>query len=530
MSPASDAMALDGSGRAQMRLVLKTAVLLFTALSAAAALIATPVVTLAVTLAATALIMGGTSHPLSVPEDTPEFIAGYVHNAAGDYIAPSGLCGAGCPLVAVHTPEEIKFVTGWKDMTFDQSVALGRQNLNDCVQGRPCTVTLAPYTQTGPPRTVSDSAYVVYSYSESSTVATDEKRYLIAHPAPADVSFLMLANPNRPNGGILERFAGVHIPILGVTFNGATPTDSPRSAPLTTVDIARQYDGWADFPTNPLNLLSDLNALVGTVLVHGNYFGVGTPELQGQYQDTTYYLVPTPVVPLLMPLTWIPLGGRALAIALDPALRVLVETGYDRTTNPGAPTPARYFYVPNLVHAAVDFAVAVPTGWDNAISYLTHNPTLRPFHTKVPDSPYGVGGPPVYTNAVDPYGDPTPYAATPSTAEAAPAAVLQRRGREHMPQTAPDSPNDAALQDVPDVRPEDGTVPPEGTAEAPVTTAADPSPELIDRGIDVGGADDGKDSQGQRPAPAVRTGPRQTFHQQRHIQHVAHRARPHQPR
>ncbi|MGD9619812.1 MAG: PE-PPE domain-containing protein [Mycolicibacterium sp.] len=363
--------------------------------------------------AATALIMGGNSHPLSVPQDTTEFITAYVGAADSEYIAPSELCGGTCDLIAVYTPEEFKFVTGFHDLTFDQSVAVGEANLDDCIRGVDCVVTLAPYTETGQPQPVSDSTYVVYSYSESATIATNQKLGLIAHPVESEVSFIMVANPNRPHGGILERFVGVHIPILGVTFNGATPTFSPEPAPLTTIDVARQYDGWADFPTNPLNLPSVVNALMGTHYVHGDYFGVGTPQLQGQFQDATYYLTPTPIVPLLMPLQAIPFLGTALAVTLDPAVRVMVETGYDRTINPGKPTPAKYLYIPNVIKTAVDLVVAIPTGWDDGISYLTGDPNNRPFHTKRPDSPFGVGGPPVFTGAIDPYGAPTPYLTAP---------------------------------------------------------------------------------------------------------------------
>ncbi|GFM17415.1 MULTISPECIES: PE-PPE domain-containing protein [Mycobacteriaceae] len=362
---------------------------------------------------ATALIMGGNSHPLSIPQDTTEFITDYVDSADTYFIRPSGLCDRPCALVAVYTPEEFRFVTGFFDMTFDQSVAVGQANLDECVKGNPCTVTSAPYVHTDL-RALADSSYVIYGYSESATVASNQKLDLIAHPTSTPVSFLLLANPNRPNGGILERFVGTYIPILGVTFNGATPTFSPQPAPLTTVDVARQYDGWADFPTNPLNLLADVNALLGTVVLHGNYFGTTAPQLQGQYRDTTYYLIPTEVVPLLVPLTWIPLVGRPLAVGLDPALRVLIEMGYDRTVNPGEPTPARYLYVPDLVKAVVDFLVAIPTGVDNAISELTGDPNCRPLHTEIPNSPFGVGGPPVYTGAVDPYGEPVPYDTMPA--------------------------------------------------------------------------------------------------------------------
>ncbi|MBV9515658.1 MAG: PE-PPE domain-containing protein, partial [Mycobacteriaceae bacterium] len=373
---------------------------------AAAVLLALSTTMTSVVLAATALIMGGTGHPLSVPPDTPAFISNYVAGANSNYVAPSGLCiggSPGCTLLAVYTPEQFKFDTGFADMTFDQSVAAGRANLDNCIRGNACTVTPAPYTTTGS-QTLSDTSYVVYGYSQSATVATMEKRSLVTQPVPGtSVGFILVANPNRPNGGILERFVGAYIPILGVTFSGATPTDTG----MTTVDVARQYDGWADWPTNPLNLLADINAGFGIYYLHPNYIGVGTPLPQGQYGDTTYYLIPTPVLPMLMPLEQIPVIGPALAAMLDPFMRVLVEAGYNRTINPGQPTPANFLYFPNPVQTLVNLLMAIPTGLDNAISAFTGT---RPFGTPVP-GPYGVGGPPVDTGCgTPPCGTPTPYA------------------------------------------------------------------------------------------------------------------------
>ncbi len=381
-----------------------------------------------VALAATALIMGGTGHPLSIPEDDQTFITDYVNDANDPYIAPSGLCGkSGCTLLAVYTPEEFRFDTGLTDMTLDQSVEAGRVKLDNCVHGNPCTVTPDPYDATGN-QTLSDKTYVVYGYSQSATVATVEIRNLIANPPPdgTDVGFVLLANTNKPNGGVLERFKGLHIPILGVTFNGATPTDTD----MITVDVSRQYDAVSDLPTNPLNLLSDVNALLGSLFLHGDYWGVGTPQLQGRYGDTTYYLIPTPVLPLLIPLTQVPVIGTPLAVTLDPVFRVLVEAGYNRTINPGQPTKAKWLYFPGPIKTAVNLVAAVPTGLDNGISYVAADPALRPFGTAVP-GPYGVGGPPVDAGCVGAHcgDDPTPAltdssrttTVAPSTAKQAPA-------------------------------------------------------------------------------------------------------------
>lgn len=378
------------------------------------------------TLTATALYLGGTDHPLSIPGDTPGYISGYIDWAYRDYVGPSGLCiggNPGCAPVAVYSPAEFWPVTGLRAMNYDASVAIGLANLGNCLRGSACTVTDPPYTSTVS-RPLSDSAYTVFSYSQSGAIASLAKADLIAHPPAGTVNFVFESNPNRPNGGILERFVGVHIPILGVTFNGATVTNSPQPTPLTTVDVVHQYDPVADFPINPLNLIADLNSLMGFLYEHPEG-EPGEPELQGQYQDSTYYLVPTATLPLIRPLQAVPLIGPLLATVLDPPLRVLVETGYDRTINPGAPTPARYLYVPNPVTTAVNVVAAIPNGWDNGIAYLTGDPTNRPFGT-TPQGPYGVGGPAVNTGAIDPYGPPTP-------AQVVTAARLGARSAEGHP-------------------------------------------------------------------------------------------------
>lgn len=382
--------------------------------------------TSAVSLTATALYLGGTRHPLSVPGDTPSYIEDYVDWAYDSFIGPSGLCtgGApGCEQLAVYTPAQFWPLTGLGSMRFDDSVEIGLGNLDACLRGAECTVTEPPYTATGV-RPLTDTSYTVFSYSQSGTIASMMKSDLIAHPPAGPVSFVFESNPNRPNGGVLERFVGVQIPILGVTFSGATVTNSPQPTPLTTVDIVHQYDPVGDFPLNPLNPLALINALIGFAYEHPEG-GTGTAELQGQYQDSTYYLVPTETLPMVRPLTIVPYLGPLMATVIDPPLRVLVETGYNRTINPGAPTPAKYLYIPNPFDVAINTLKAIPTGWDNGIAYVTGDPDKRPFHT-TPQGPYGVGGPPVDAGAIDPYGPPTPVAPPAPVATPAPVAAPAR--------------------------------------------------------------------------------------------------------
>jgi PE-PPE domain len=55
--------------------------------------------------------------------------------------------------------------------------------------------------------------YLVEGYSQSAQIAIDEKIDLMqAGSPPPDVTFLLLGSGNRPDGGFLERFAGLVIP------------------------------------------------------------------------------------------------------------------------------------------------------------------------------------------------------------------------------------------------------------------------------------------------------------------------------
>lgn len=341
-------------------------------------------------LAVTVLAMGGTQHPLVDAQggwaDSPQFVTAYTNDAIRLYVAPSGTGDpADYNAVAVYTPEEFGPVFGTK--TFDDSVTDGVGNLDKCVRSSDQCVAR---TVSGEP--VAGDPIVIYGYSQSAVIATLEKRELIKEYGSAggpDVSFVLIANPNRPNGGILERFEGLYIPLLDVTFNGATPTNSS----FTTVDIARQYDGWADFPAYPLNMVATVNALLGIYYLHGDYSsGVGTPLEQGAAGDTTYYMIPTKRLPLLMPLEQLGVPSPILT-ALDAPLRVIVEWGYDRNPDHvGTPTKAGLIPVVNPITGLTNLVIAIPTGLDDGLAEAATDPNFRPLGTKPVKSPYGVGG------------------------------------------------------------------------------------------------------------------------------------------
>lgn len=196
------------------------------------------------------------------------------------------------------------------DLTWNKSVAQGVKNLEER----------------------NPQGDVVFGLSQGAVVIS---RYKAAHPEGTGNTWVLVENPSRPNGGILERFAGLYIPVLDISVSGATPDNGDP-----TVDVARQYDGWADFPTYPLNILATANAIAGMILVHGQTqteltaadieaAKAGGSAYYQEHGDTTYYLIRTPLVPILMPLKGIvpdPILG-----AVDPVLRTFIEMGYDRS-------------------------------------------------------------------------------------------------------------------------------------------------------------------------------------------------------
>ena len=122
-----------------------------------------------------------------------------------------------------------------------------------------------------------DTPYLVEGYSQSAQIAIDEKIQLMQAGQHPDVTFLVLGDPNRPNGGIDERFVGMYTPGLGeanMPLNGAEPTD----AGIPTIDIANQYDFVADYPQFPINPIADLNAIFGLIYAHGGYGDGVFPE------------------------------------------------------------------------------------------------------------------------------------------------------------------------------------------------------------------------------------------------------------
>ncbi|MGA7052417.1 MAG: PE-PPE domain-containing protein [Mycobacterium sp.] len=281
--------------------------------AAAAAVVGRPLVSTSVSTTGTALIMGGTFNP----QPTPGYVA-----AINSLFIQSNPSYTGYNPFGQYTPESVAPFYG--ALTLDQSIAQGRLLLNNAIMNMPA-----------------GSHTLVFGYSQSSVIATLEMRALdalppSARPSPSDLSFMLIGNGDNPNGGVFSRFT-FHVPILDITTAGPTPSDTPYPTTIYTL----QYDGLANFPQYPLNIVADLNALAGAALVHPTYAALTTGQVQSAMQLATspdyyenggvtrYYMIPQQNLPLLDPLRAIPVLGTPLADLLQPDLRVLVNLGYN---------------------------------------------------------------------------------------------------------------------------------------------------------------------------------------------------------
>jgi len=134
---------------------------------------------------------------------------------------------------------------------------------------------------------------------------------------PSEVSFVLIGNPARRYGG-KAAYYGTAVP-------------PPVNTKYIVLDVARQYDGAADWPQVP-DTIAFANAKAGLLALHqpnldgvGGYHsvGLGDPGAVWTEGNITYQVIRTDVLPLL--------GDDAAR--QDKALRPQVEASYRR----GAP-------------------------------------------------------------------------------------------------------------------------------------------------------------------------------------------------
>lgn len=392
-----------------MKSIARSLVVVLVALIAVPALVVSVTITTAVQLlATTALIMGGTQHPLSSTGDAYQFVNEYFRQAVNHFIVP-GTGVTPTDTYAVVYPAEFFPVFG--STTFDESVAEGRDNLNRCLDTEPGGCGYNQSDDVGSPNTPpptptqyggdANNQFIVFGYSQSAVVASLVKQDLVDYyteKTPPNTKFVLASNPMRPNGGILGRgFEGMAIPIFGITFYGTTPNCATGGPCFDTVDVAQQYDFLGgDAPARPLNLLAMANSVAAYAQLHGDVpnRSITKPGIinQGKYGDTQYYMIPADRLPILMPLETLGVPSAALALP-DAVLRVWIEDAYLRNESPGQHVQFQIIPIGNPIALIGNTLYAIPVGIDDTVAQATGDPENRPLHTANVYRPFGVGGP-----------------------------------------------------------------------------------------------------------------------------------------
>ncbi len=246
----------------------------------------------------TALLMGGTSIP------QPSQL--YLDAADALYLQPRGFGGV---LQSLFTPENAS----------PTSETRGEQILDSTILQKFDSGDVSP-----------QNPLVVFGYSQSASISSEVMRELAGQGVPSDdVHFVLIGDPNNPAGGSVVMTSNLSPQYLAA--NVATPND------LYPTDVyTHEYDGVADFPKYPLNLLSDLNATLGFIYEHGTYLSLTPEQVSDAIQLPTtsadtmvnYYIIPAESLPLLDPLRLIPIAGQPLYDLLEPDTQILVNLGY----------------------------------------------------------------------------------------------------------------------------------------------------------------------------------------------------------
>jgi PE-PPE domain/PE family len=295
--------------------------------------------------------IGGTGTPIPSPS--------FVSRANNLYVRSVG------SLVALFTPEQLYPLTGVKSLPLNTSVQEGvtilDNTLYSTIHGQGQTVTVFGISQSA-----------IISSLEMQNLANGTSLFGANPPNVNQLNFVLAGNEVNPNGGLLSRFPNLSLPALGLDFYPGMNANTPYQVANYTLE----YDGFADFPRYPINLLADLNAVAGIVFVHPTYLDLTTTQVNSAIQlptspgyagNTTYYMIHTADLPLLKPLDAIPVIGKPLVDLIQPDLKVLVNLGYGpdpslgySTSYADVPTPFGLF--PDANPGTVFNALTAGTG------------------------------------------------------------------------------------------------------------------------------------------------------------------------
>lgn len=177
------------------------------------------------------------------------------------------------------------------------------------------------------------------------TLALDNEQVRLANdptaPPPDKLSFTMIGDPMGRQAFGTSFLSGIfppgsYIPLIDYTM--PQPVDSQYD----TNRVVAAYDGLADFPDRPDNLVAVANATAAALVVHTStaFTGPGDvpPEnirttVNSRGGKTTTYLVPVNHLALTLPLRILGMSDGQVD-QLDRVLQPMVDAGYSRNDDP----------------------------------------------------------------------------------------------------------------------------------------------------------------------------------------------------
>jgi hypothetical protein len=176
------------------------------------------------------------------------------------------------------------------------------------------------------------------------TLALDQEQVRLANdpnaPPPDKLQFTTIGDPMGTHAFGSSFLAGIFKPGDYVPFIDYT-VPRPVESQYDTNRVIASYDGLADFPDRPDNMLADANAFIGSAIVHtpAAFTGPGDvppenirTEVNSRGAKTTTYLVPVSHLPLTLPLRY--LGwSDGLVDQIDAVLKPQIDAGYSRNDN-----------------------------------------------------------------------------------------------------------------------------------------------------------------------------------------------------
>ena len=233
--------------------------------------------------------------------------------------------------VNVNWPAVAGPMTGSRDMTLGASIDIGVTNLTAAIN-----TALGKLSRDGDGHVINGEKVTVVGLSAGSLVVNEVLRNMIAAgdlTDPDEISFIVVEDSSRQE-------------LIKDTKYNSRLDYTYQPAPVTPYDVVvvtGEYDGMADMPDRPRNLLAVANAMVGSVLVHvpvmySNLSKVPEENItvseNTEGGTTTHYLVPTKVLPLVQVMPFLKFR--------EAELKAKIDKGYSRndpvTSTAGANT------------------------------------------------------------------------------------------------------------------------------------------------------------------------------------------------